>query len=155
MSKHYLDEAESTKCYVKNKWLLLTGNFSDKEIIHVGFEISTQHHWGSPLFNQFKLFHTFILDIHISKNHCDIFFCQWRLVFLVPWGFTCNIMNHTHITCFALIRTLWKTRKTNLYWSSVYLYPESKKCNQDVKNITFILIKAINGLWFLCARNLQ
>jgi hypothetical protein len=43
MSKHYLDEAESTKRYVK-KWLLLAGNSSDKETIHVGFETSTQHH---------------------------------------------------------------------------------------------------------------
>jgi len=34
---------------------------------------STRHHRGSPLFDQFKSLHTFILDTHISKNHCNTF----------------------------------------------------------------------------------
>ena len=158
MSKHYLHEAESTKCYVKGKCFFF---FSEQIILLIRnnpfwiwdfHKASLRRATVFPLISSNHLTYSFLINTFLRS--IAILFCQSRLVFLLPWGFTGNIMNHTHVAYFALTRTLYKTRKPNLQWSSVSLYPESKKYNQNVKNITFMVIKATKRFWLSCARNM-
>ena len=75
MSKHYLHEGESTKCYVKGKCLFFgIDNSSDKKqpILDLRLPQGIVEARYCISLDQFKSPHIFVLDKHISKKHCNI-----------------------------------------------------------------------------------